>query len=198
MKHLILIIAILTGSAQVFAQAQQSSHCLELKKVKVSNHVLHQWGETSAELRFQARNCQVVDAPQRASIVWETQPGLKAEVTSVGLEEIDQQSAHQTPFMAGKMTITVKLDAVDPPVGEHELRGTVTYQAVNSAGVTATESLPISMQFKVGPPKQPEKKNEFVEGLKTTGEVVAGVALLPVFLIVTLVYCPISGECPTC
>lgn len=198
MKHLILIIAILTGSTHVVAQAQQFAHCLELKNVKLASHVLHQWGDTRAELTFKARNCQVVDAPQRASIVWETQPGLRAEVSSVGLEDIDQQSAHQPPFRAGKMTITVKLDAVNPPVGEHELRGIVTYQAVNSAGVTATESLPISMQFKVGPPKQPEKKNEFVEGLKTTGEVLAGIALTPVVLVMLLIYCPISGECPTC
>ena len=199
MKHLVVVIAILGTLGFAHGQGQPSGNCLELKKVKIADHVVHQWGDTRAELTFKAKNCRVIDTPERATVTWETQPGLAVQVSSIGLEDIDQQSAHHPPFQAGEMTITVNLEAWrDLAVGEHELRGIVTYQAISSSGVIATESLPISLHFEVAPPKPPKGKNEFVEGLKTTGEVVAGIALLPVFLVVMLVYCPISGECPDC
>ena len=84
------------------------------------------------------------------------------------------------------------------PVGEHQLRAIVSYQAVDRAGAIVPESLAISIPFKVAPPKPPEKPNEFVEGLKKTGVVLVEIAAIPVFLVWALIYCPISGQCPEC
>ena len=194
MKHLILVIAILSG----MAQAQQPANCLELKKVKITDHLLHQLGDTRAELTFKARNCRLLDIPEKPALTFESQPELTVTVNKVQLRDLDEESAGTGIAKAKEMLIEVKLSAWNMPVGEHQLRGIVTYQTVNNSGAITPESLAISLPFKVAPPKPPHQPNEFVEGLKTTGEILTAIVLSPVILVAMLIYCPISGNCPDC
>ena len=85
----------------------------------------------------------------------------------------------------------------DLPVGESSLHGMLTYQAVNGAGVAAPATLAFNIPLKVAPPKpyKPDKESSgFVKGLEIAGEIIAGIPLF----IVMLIWCPFSGECPSC
>lgn len=191
MKHLILVIAILTAAAQL--QAQQPASCLELKKIKIDHHLLHQQGETQAELTFKARRCSVLQGPEKPDLAFASEPGISVQVREVTFIPVDDRSSGR----AKEMRVSVRLVASpETLVGEHQLHGIMKYQIANSAGDVTPESLAISIPFKVAPPKS--DKNEFVEGLKTTGLVLAEIAAAPVFLVFMMIWCPISGECPTC
>src|SRR5215470_1230936 len=153
MKHLILVIAILTAVA---AQAQQPGNCLKLKKVKIDHHMLHQQDETVAQLTFKARNCSLLTGREKPDFTFADEPGLFVGVKDIRFGEADENAAGRTK----EMSVSVKLIAsVSLPVGEHELRGIVKYQAVGSAGTITPESLAITIPFKVAPPKPPEKPN---------------------------------------
>ena len=96
-----------------------------------------------------------------------------------------------------EIAVSLKLTASpDLPVGESTLHGMLTYQAAKG-GVVAPETLAFSVPLKVAPPKPYQPPNEpsgFVKGLEIVGEIVVGIPLL----LVMMIWCPISGECPNC
>jgi len=190
MKHLILIVAMLVASAR--AQQAGPANCLQLQRVKVDHHLLHQQGETVAELTFKARNCYVVAAAEKPDLAFAAEPGLFVLVKDLSFKHEDEQN----PGRAKEMFVSVTLSAsLTVPVGEHQLRGIIKYQTVNSAGDVTPESLAIAIPFKVAPPKVEHPwRAEFRDGLELFGEVLVGIVVLPIMLI----YCPLSGQCPTC
>ena len=192
MKHLILAISILAAG---ISQAQEAAKCLTLSKVKLQHHVLHQEDENMAELTFRTHKCHVLEGPEKPGITFAAEPGLYVLVNEVRFTHDEAQ----TGGGAKEMRVSVKLVAsATMPVGEHQVRGIVSYQTASIAGTIAPESLAISIPFKVAPPRPPARKNGFVKGLKSTGVVLAEIALVPIWLLWVLVYCPISGDCPTC
>jgi hypothetical protein len=195
MKHLILVIAILAGAAS--AQAQQSTNCLELKKIKLAGHTLHQQGSTQATLILKVKNCEIIEDHRQTAVAFESRPGLDVTLDDIAFHRPENpgEGANRVEEIAVVLTLTASPEL---PLGESTLRGVLTYQAVRNGAAVAPQGQAIAIPLKVAPPKPPKQKNEFVEGLKSTGEFVAGIALLPVFLVITLVYCPISGECPNC
>ena len=191
MKHLILAITILAAGT---SQAQEAAKCLALTKVKLEHHLLHQQDENVAELTFKAHKCQVLEGPEKPGITFAAGPGLYISVKDVSFTHQEAQ----TGGGAKEMRVSVTLWASPAmPVGEHQVRGIVSYQTVSAGGTIAPESLAISIPFKVAPPR-PARKNGFVKALKSTGVVLAEIALVPIFLLWALIYCPISGDCPTC
>jgi hypothetical protein len=192
MKHLILAITILAAGT---SQAQEATKCLALTKVKLEHHLLHQQDENLAELTFKAHKCYVLEGPEKPGITFAAEPGLYVFAKDVRFTHEEAQTGGGTK----EVRVSVKLLASDTiPVGEHQVRGIVNYQTAGAEGTIAPESLAISIPFKVAPPRPPARKNGFVKGLKSTGMVLAEIALVPIFLVWMLVYCPISGDCPTC
>src|SRR5215471_3870670 len=194
MKHLLTV---LTVMASWTAQAQQPGSCLKLSKIRIADHLLHQYGETRAELTFKARNCYVIEG-HPVVVTFEDKPSLQAVVTGTGFSNFDQESVGTATVKAREMSLAVTLKALPSlPVGEHSLHAMVTYQRLDNSGAVKSETVAIQIPFKVAPPKaySPVKEHSgFLKGLQITGEIVAGIPLL----LVMMVWCPISGNCPTC
>jgi len=179
------------------AQAQQRASCLKLSKIKIAD-LLHQSGETRAELTFKAHDCYVVQRRELAAVMFENKPGLQAVVSSTGFGHFDQESVGTPTVNAQEMSLVMTLKASpDLPVGEHSLHAMLTYQRLDSSGVPTPETIAFQVPFKVAPAKvykPPKEKSAFVKGLETAGLVVVAI---PAILIM-MVWCPISGECPSC
>ena len=201
MKYLILFIAILACSAQA---QQQPANCLQLKKVKIE-HPLHQEGVTWAELTLKTKDCSVVEDHDRTTVTFASKPGLDVTLQDIGFKRSDDHSGGNSPAEVKEISVTLRLLASSElPVGESKLHGVLTYLAVNPAGAISPETLAFDIPFKVAPPKpyKPYKPQDepsaFVEGLKQTGVIaLEAVAIVPILLFM-LIYCPISGNCPTC
>ena len=194
MKHMILVIAVLAGSAQA---QQQPANCLELKKVKIADHVLHQQGQTQAELTLKVKNCSIVEEHAQTTVTFESKPGLDITLDDIAFRRFDDGSVGESSTKVKEVSVSLKLTASpDLPVGESTLHGMLTYQAANG-GVGAPETLDFNVPLKVAPPKPyqpPKKPSGFVKGLEIAAEIVVGIPLL----LVMMIWCPISGECPDC
>src|SRR5262249_266460 len=98
---------------------------------------------------------------------------------------------------AREISTVIYLDATAQSMpGDYTFLGTLHYSTVDSNGTVKPESLAFSFPLEVKPPERPEGENAFVEGLKNTGKMTAAIALLPIALLLVLIYCPISGQCP--
>ena len=196
MKHLVLVIAILAGSAPVQAQ-QQTANCLELKKVKIADHVLHQDGYTQATLTLKVKDCEIIEDHQQTAVAFESKPGLEVTLYDIAFGRPDDGSIGASSTRVKEVTVFLKLIASQElPVGESTLRGILTYQAI-SGGAVAPKTLALSIPFKVAPPKPynaDKERSGFIEGLEVVGQIVVGIIALPIVLL----YCPLSGEWPTC
>ena len=205
MKHLILLIAILACSAQAQAQSQPAN-CLQLKKVKI-NRLLHQEEVTWAELTLKTKDCSVVEEHDRLTVTFVGKPGLDVTLQDIGFKRSDDESGGNSPaeVKVKEVSVTLRLMAApDLPVGESTLHGMLTYLAVDHAGAVSPETLAFDIPLRVAPPKPykpykpQDKPSAFMKGLKQTG-VIALEAIIPVpALLFMLIYCPISGDCPTC
>ena len=81
------------------------------------------------------------------------------------------------------------------PVGEDSLHAMVTYQRLDASGAVVPEALAVQIPFKVAPPKPPHKEaSGFLRGLEITGEVIVAIPLV----VAMMIWCPISGTCPSC
>jgi len=205
MKRLILMTALLAG----IAQAQPRAKCLELKKVKIDHHLLHQWGEIRAELTFKTHNCHLVANPGTPTLTFASRPGLSVNVEKVRFGHTDEPgdgapATGASIAKAKELSVALKLSATPTVlVGEHELQGIVSYQTVNSAGDVTPESLAIAIPYKVAEPLPVRgEHSKFVPGLQDAGrstlEIVGGIVLLPFILPFVLIWCPLSGQCPDC
>jgi hypothetical protein len=198
----VLLIALVCAAAQ----AQQPVPCLSLSKVVVSNHAVRQQEDTVARLTFKAKNCAIAEVGDSTIATFESSPGLDVAVSEVGFKHMDEARAATGVAKARELSLSLKLSASpDLGVGEHTLHGLLTYQVIDASGNPAPEALTISFPFKVIPHKpykkvalpdygRPHQDSAFVHGLKTAGMIVA---LIPIFAFM-LVWCPLSGTCPTC
>jgi hypothetical protein len=199
MKSTLLLIVVLASCA---AQAQQPANCLQLKKVKIADHVLHQEGATWAELTLKAKDCSVVEEHDRTTVTFASRPGLDVTPQDIGFKRSDDESGGNPPASVKEVTVTLRLIASpDLPLGESTMHGMLTYLAVNGAGAVSPETLAFDIPLKVAPPKPYKPHDEpsaFMKGLKQTGVIaLEAIVVVPVMLFM-LIYCPISGECPTC
>lgn len=198
----VLLIALACGAAQ----AQQPVPCLRLSKIVIPNHAVRQQQDTVARLTFKARNCAIAEVRDRTVATFESSPGLDVAVSEVGFKHMDEARAATGVAKARELSLSLKLSASpDLAVGEHTLHGLLIYQVMDGSGNPASETLLISFPFKVIPHKpykkvalqdygRPHQDSAFVHGLKTAGMVMV---LIPV-VVFMLVWCPISGTCPTC
>lgn len=195
MKNLLILLVI---TASWTAQAQQAS-CLKLSKIRIADHLLHQAGETRAELIFRARDCYVVSGHESPTMTFEDKPGLQAQVAATGLGHFDQESVGTTMVKAREMSVVINLTAWPTfPLGEHSLHAMVTYKRLDSSGAVVPETIAVQIPFKVAPPKpyNPDHKERsgFIKGLELAGEIVLAVPAL----LIMAIWCPLSGTCPTC
>jgi len=193
MKNL-LVLLIITVSWT--AQAQQPASCLKLSRIKITDHLLHQAGETRAELLFKTRDCYVVSGFDRPTMTLEDMPGLQVALSSTGFSHIDPQSVGTAMMKAREMSVSLDLKASPGlPLGEHSLHAMVSYQRLDSSGAVVPETIAIQIPFKVAPPRAPQKeKSSLLHGLAITGEIIVGIPLF----VVMMIWCPISGTCPSC
>jgi hypothetical protein len=201
MKSTLLLVVVFASYA---AHAQQPANCLQLKKVKIADHVLHQEGATWAELTLKEKDCSVVEEHDRIAVTFASKPGLDVTLQDIGFKRSDDESGENPPAKSKvkEVTVTIRLLASpDLPLGESTMHGMLTYLAVNRAGAVSPETLAFDIPLKVAPPKPYKPHAEpsgFMKGLKQTGVVaLEAIIIVPVMLFM-LVYCPISGECPTC
>ena len=203
MKHMILLIAILVCSAQA---QPQPANCLQLKKVKIG-HLLHQEGVTWAELTLKTKDCSVVEEHGRLTVTFATKPGLDVTLQDIGFKRSDDESGANSPaeVKVKEVSVTLRLIASpDLPVGESTLHGMLSYLAVNHAGAVSPETLAFDIPLKVAPPKpyKPYKPHDepsaFMKGLQQTGVIALEAIIAVPALLFMLIYCPISGDCPTC
>jgi hypothetical protein len=203
MKHMILLIAILACSAQA---QQQPANCLQLKKVKIG-HLLHQEGVTWAELTLKTKDCSVVEEHDRLTVTFASKPGLDVTLQDIGFKRSDDGSGGNSPaeVKVKEVSVTLRLMASpDLPVGENTLHGMLSYLAVNHAGAVSPETLAFDIPLKVAPPKpyKPYKPHDepsaFMKGLQQTGVIALEAIIAVPVLLFMLIYCPISGDCPTC
>ena len=194
MKHLILVIAMLAAAAAAHAQ---QPNCLVLKKVKIADHVLHQQGETLATLTLKVKNCEIIADHQQTTVTFESLRGLDVALDDIAFRRPEDEDQGASLNQVREVTVILKLTASpDFPVGETTLHGMLTYQAVSGGSVvpkTVGLSIPVKVEWPQ-PPKQHTEPNAFVQGLEIAGEIMLGIIALPIMLI----YCPLSGECPTC
>lgn len=195
MKNLLVLLVI---TASWTAQAQQAS-CLKLSKIRIADHLLHQAGETRAELIFKARDCYVVGGHDNPTVTFEDKPGLQATLSSTGFAHIDQESVGAPIVKAREMSLVMKLKAsAGLPLGEHSLHAMVTYQRLDGSGAIISETVAVQIPFKVAPPKpyNPDHKERsgFIKGLELAGEIVLAVPAL----LIMAIWCPLSGTCPVC
>jgi hypothetical protein len=197
MKHLILIIAVLTGSAPAFAQPQQPGNCLEFKKVKIA-HLLHQHGQTQAEITLKVKNCEIVEDRRQTSATFESKPGLEVTFGGVHFRRPKDEGEGESAPRVKEVSVWLTLAAApDFPVGETTVHGMLTYQAVRNGAAATPETLSLSVPLKVAPltPDKPVKEhNGLVKGLEAVAIIVAAIPIV-VFM---MIYCPISGQCPDC
>jgi hypothetical protein len=198
----VLLIALACGAAQ----AQQPVPCLRLSKIVISNHVVRQQEDTVARLTFKARNCAIAEVSDRTIATFESLPGLDVAVSEMGFKHTAEARAATGIVKVRELSLSLKLSASpDLAVGERTLHGLLIYQVIGAPGNPAPETLLISVPFKVIPHKpykkvalpddgRPHQESGFVHALKTAGMFVA---LIPIFVFM-LVWCPISGTCPTC
>lgn len=188
----ILILFALTIAATAQAQ-QHPADCLKLKKVEIASHVIHQHSQTLAELTLKVKNCHIIEEHEQTTITFESKPGLDVTVDDIAFRRSDDGTAK-----IKEVSVAMRLIALpELPVGESTLRGTLTYQALNDAGVIVSERQPFDIPLKIAPPKPYKPDNEpsgFVKGLEIAGEILVGIPLL----IVMMIWCPISGQCPDC
>jgi hypothetical protein len=194
MKFSFLLLIALACSA---AQAQQAP-CLELRKVTITNHVLHRQGETEAKLKFKTRNCYVVQGQEQPSATFESKPDLDVAVNSIGFRDFDQTSVGTSAVKARELSLSLRLAASPAlPTGEHNLRAMLNYQVARADGTITPETLAFDIPFKVAPAKLPDlnkKPSAFVKGLEIAGIVVIAI---PVYVI-WVVACLVSGQCGSC
>lgn len=204
MKSTLLLIVVL---ASCVAHAQQPANCLQLKKVKIADHVLHQEGVTWAELTLKAKDCSVVEEHDRTTVTFASKPGLDVALQNIGFKSSDDEGRGNPPakIKVKEVTVTLRLLASsDLPLGESTMHGMLTYLAVNRAGAVSPETLAFDIPLKVAPPKPYEpykphgEPSGFMKGLKQTGVVALGAIIIVPLMLFMLIYCPISGECPTC
>jgi len=190
MKHLILVIAILAGANQ--SQAQPTADCLELKKVKISDHVLHQQGWTQATVTFKVKDCEIIEDHQQTTVQFESPRGLDVTLDDIAFRRPDNPAQGASSNQVKEMTVTLKL-AASPwlPAGETTLRGMLTYRTV-SGGAVVAKTIGLSIPLKIAPPERDHPVREgFRNALVVVAEIVGGIVFLPVWLI----YCPISRQC---
>lgn len=197
--------ALLIGLVCAAAQAQQTAPCLKLSKVLIANHVVRQQEDTIAKLIFKARNCAVAEARDRTVPTFESSPGLEVSVSDLLFMDLEEEAGTGIT-VARQVSLSLKLSASpDLPVGEHTLRGLLSYQVIDSSGNPAPETLAIGFPFKVAPHKpykevalpdygRPQQESGFVHGLKIAAMIVVGIPLV----LAMMIWCPISGDCPTC
>ena len=169
MKHLILVIAVLAGSAQA---QQQPKSCLELKKVKVAHHVLRQHGQTQAELTLKVKNCEIVEQRQQTTVTFESKPGLDVTLQSVAFRHFDESAPGHSATEIREVVLFLDLAAsTEFPVGESTVHGMLTYQALDG-GSAVPRNVALNFLLKVAPlpPGKPIKKHSaFVNGLERIG-----------------------------
>ena len=189
----LLLIALACGAAQA-----QQAPCLELRKVTITNHVLHRQGETEAKLKFKTRNCYVVQGQEQPSATFESKPDLDVAVNSIGFRDFDQTSVGTSAVKARELSLSLRLAASPAlPTGEHNLRAMLNYRVARADGTITPETLAFDIPFKVAPAKLPDLNKEpsaFVKGLEIAGIVVIAI---PVYVIL-LVSCLVSGQCGSC
>jgi len=184
-------VSLLIVLGAVSAHAQPPVPCLKLSKVAIANHGLRQQEDTVARLTFKARNCAVASLRDGTTATFESSPGLDIALSDVGFKDLDEAPTNTGIQKARELSLSLKLSAsADLAVGEHTLHGLLTYQAIDTSGNPAPETLAIGLSFKVAPHK-PYKKmatpdtrlhqdSAFVHGLKTAGMIVVGI---PIFIV---------------
>ncbi len=185
--------------APMVSRAQEPQRCLELKNVKIAGHNLRPGNDAHAELAFKARDCQLVDGPEKPIMTLEAESGMSATPSKLRFQHHGAPIAGTTAMKAKELSVEIKLaTAWGLPSGEHKVQGVVNYQVVDGTGTIKPESLTFAFPFQVAPARLGGDQNSFVQGLKNTGVVVAEIALFPLIALFMLIYCPISGECPDC
>jgi glucose/arabinose dehydrogenase len=196
MKHLILLIVVMAGAA-AHAQ-QQPANCLKLKKVKLPQHVLHQRTQVLAEVTLKVKNCHIVEDHQQTTVTFESKPGLDVTLDEVAFRRPKDAGVGESSTNVKEVVLLLTLAASpDFPVGKTTLHGMLTYQAVGNGGAVAPETVALDVPVKVAPLPQEKpltERNGFMKGLEVVGEIVVGIIILPILLI----YCPLSGQCPSC
>src|ERR1051326_1141968 len=193
MKSALVFIVMLVSCA-AHAQ-QQPANCLELKKVKIPQHVLHQHGQIQAEGTLKVKNCYIVEDHQQTTVTFESKPGLDVTLDDVAFRRPKNAGVGESSTNVKEVAVLLNLAASpDFPVGETTLHGMLTYQAVRNGAAVAPETVALDVPLKVAPfaPEEPfTEPNGFMKGLEVVGENVVGIIALPIMLI----YCPLSGEC---
>lgn len=188
-KSILLIIALATA-----AQAQQPAPCLKLAKVDIPGHALGQQESTIARLTFKAHGCAVADLHGYTTATFESSPGLNIAVNDIEFKDSDKTSTSSGIQKAQQVFLLLKLStSPDFALGEHTLHGLLTYQAIDSSGNPAPETLEIAVPFKVVPLKA-HQESAFVQGLQ-----IAGIAVVWIPLMIVLgLECLFTGNCWDC
>jgi hypothetical protein len=76
----------------------------------------------------------------------------------------------------------------DLAVGEHTLRGLLTYNVADKSGNVSSETLAIAIPFKVAPPVVHKQRSAFMKGLARTGQIIVEIPMLLLMLVV----CPFA------
>jgi hypothetical protein len=166
--------------------------------VKILQHVLHQRTQVLAEVTLQVKNCYIVEDHQQTTVTFESMPGLYVTLDDVAFQRPKDAGAGESSTNVKEVAVWLKLAASpDFPVGKTTLHGMLTYQAVGNGGAVAPETVALDVPVKVAPLPQEKpltERNGFMKGLEVAGQIVVGIIILPIMLI----YCPLSGQCPSC
>jgi|ERR1051326_83346 hypothetical protein len=163
MKHLILIVAILSS----MAQAQQSVPCLKLSKVKIDGKVLHQNSATRVDLAFEGKHCYVFNGAPDQARAWPdfdipSAPGVSVEIGGTEAARFDQSTVSAGILRAQEVSVT--LNVIAQPgleLGEHKLPGQVRYKVMDGLGNVSEETLAFEVPLKVDKPKTTPTANSY-------------------------------------
>ena len=184
------LIALLIAMMVCSAHAQQPAPCLKLSKIKIDRHMLHQQDETMAQLTFKAHGCYVLHGNELPVMTFETKPELDVTLSNTRFGRLDPSSAGTGTEKAQEMLVWLRFIASpDLAVGEHTLRGLLTYKVADKSGNVSSETLAIAIPFKVAPPVVHKQRSAFMKGLAQTGQIIRDIPMVLLMLVV----CPFAN-----
>lgn len=174
-----------------FAVAEQQNGCLKLTDLRSDFDSVATGTSMNLQLKFRTHDCHLVVSlsPSALSLKSESQSGLDLSIYYGGFDKINKSKNAWNGQTADELNMTVVVSPrseVTP--GKYQVPAVLNYQVMDDKGNVMQQSASLEIPVKVvASVTEVHSKPDHWKPLKITGEVAAGVVLVPVVLVLGFV-----------